>query len=263
MPLILVTSCTPQAAHTRGRRARPACIPGSQQHELPSPLAFLCDGSFGVAPVLLLAQFPQRQGGAPKVFLETSYSVQTEGRGGGFQGGDQAEPGPPPPLWPQGGRWALSRVAAGPSAGSSQHSLRPRGLRESGASASCGFSTWWWPAPGRMQEESPPPCPGCSLHLALTSFPGANKDVPNLWAGRGCASSPAAAAHRWTRPLQQLLSQALAFHLGNAEGGISPSVAAPFCSQDCSCAQELLSPAGTPLSFPRSPGILRSLRSSV
>ena len=155
------------------------------------------------------------------------------------------------------------RVAAGPSAGSSQHSLRPRGLRESGASASCGFSTWWWPAPGRMQEESPPPCPGCSLHLALTSFPGANKDVPNLWAGRGCASSPAAAAHRWTRPLQQLLSQALAFHLGNAEGGISPSVAAPFCSQDCSCAQELLSPAGTPLSFPRSPGILRSLRSSV
>lgn len=110
MPLILVTSCTPQAAHTRWRRARPACIPGSQQHELPSPLAFLCDGSFGVAPVLLLAQFPQRQGGAPKVFLETSYSVQTEGRGGGFQGGDQAEPGPPPPLWPQGGRWALSRV---------------------------------------------------------------------------------------------------------------------------------------------------------
>ena len=49
------------------------------------------------------------------------------------------------------------RVAAGPSAGSSQHSLRPRGLRESGASASCGFSTWWWPAPGRMQEESPLP----------------------------------------------------------------------------------------------------------
>ena len=116
MPLILVTSCTPQAAHTRGRRARPACIPGSQQHELPSPLAFLCDGSFGVAPVLLLAQFPQRQGGAPKVFLETSYSVQTEGRGGGFQGGDQAEPGPPPPLWPQGGRWALSRVKSALSA---------------------------------------------------------------------------------------------------------------------------------------------------
>ena len=117
MPLILVTSCTPQAVHTGWRRARPACIPGSQQLELTSPLAFLCDGSFGVAPVLLLTQFPQRRGGAWQVVLETSYSVQTRGRGGGFHSGDQAEPGAPPPLWPRGGRWALSGVnSAAPAA---------------------------------------------------------------------------------------------------------------------------------------------------
>lgn len=127
------------------------------------------------------------------------------------------------------GRWFPGwgpgrRVAAGPSAGSSQHSLRPRGLRESCASASsCRFSTWWWPAPGRMQEESPPPCPGCSLHLALTSFPGANKDVPNLWAGRGCASSPAAAAHRRAPPPAAALT-GTGVSSGKCRGGESPQV---------------------------------------
>lgn len=174
--------------HTTGRthQGRGAGQPvprGHSPRSSPPPLAFLCGGSLGAAPGLPLTQFPKRRGGSRQVVLETSYSVQTGGRGGGFQSGDQAEPGPPPPLWPRGGRWAPSRVNSDP--------LRPRGLQEPASASYCGFPTWWWPAPGRtFGEESPPPCPDCSLHLALTSFPGANKDVPNLWAGRGSASSP-------------------------------------------------------------------------
>lgn len=159
--------------------------------------------------------------------------------------GTRPSQGPHLPLWPRGGRWAPSRVNSAP--------LRPRGLQEPASASYCGFPTWWWPAPGRtFGEESPPPCPGCSLHLALTSFPGANKDVPNLWAGRGSASSPrsrcspaagapsSSCSHRHWRFIWEM-------QWGGGGGGIAPSVAAPFCSQDCRCAQELLSCGNTPL----------------
>lgn len=108
----------------QGRGARPACAPGSQQRELTSPLAFLCGGSFGAAPVLPLTQFPERRGGSRQVVLETSYSVQTGGRGSDFQSGDQAEPGPPPPpvaagwpLGPQPGQLSPPAATWAPRAG--------------------------------------------------------------------------------------------------------------------------------------------------
>lgn len=171
------------------------------------------------------------------------------------------------PFWGPGrARGPTAPVAAGwplgPQRGQLSSPCGHVGSESPASASSCGFSTWWWPAPGRMQEESPPPYPGCSLHLALTSFPGA-KTYQTFGLEGAVPPPPLPLLTGRRRPLQQLLSQALAFHLGNAEEGISPSVAAPFCSQDCSCAQELLSPAGTPLSFPESPGILRSLRSSL
>lgn len=188
--------------------------------------------------------------------METSYSVQTWGRGGGFHSGDQAEPGASPPLWLRGGRWALSGVnSAAPAA-----TWAPRARRA--------------PPPAGSQPGGGQPQVGCRksprlpIQAVLSTSPsppsqGQRRTKPLGWKGLCLLPRCRCSQADGRRPLQQLLSQALAFHLGNAEEGISPSVAAPFCSQDCSCAQELLSPAGTPLSFPESPGILRSLRSSL
>ena len=188
--------------------------------------------------------------------METSYSVQTRGRGGGFHSGDQAEPGAPPPLWPRGGRWALSGVnSAAPAA-----TWAPRARRA--------------PPPAGSQPGGGQPQVGCRksprlpIQAVLSTSPslpsqGQTKTYQTFGLEGAVPPPPLPLLTGGRRPLQQLLSQALAFHLGNADEGISPRVAAPFCSQDCSCAQELLSPAGTPLSFPESPGILRSLRSSV
>lgn len=168
--------------------------------------------------------------------------------------GTRPSQGPHLPLWPRGGRWAPSRVNSAP--------LRPRGLQEPASASYCGFPTWWWPAPGRtFGEESPPPCPGCSLHLALTSFPGANKDVPNLWAGRGSASSPrsrcspaagapsSSCSHRHWRFIWEMQ-----WGVGVEE---SPQVWRLLSAPRTAAVLRSSSPAGTPLSFPKSPGIFK------
>ena len=82
------------------------------------------------------------------------------------------------PFWGPGrARGLTAPVAAGwplgPQRGQLSSPCGHVGSESPASASSCGFSTWWWPAPGRMQEESPPPYTGCSLHLALTSFPGA------------------------------------------------------------------------------------------
>lgn len=84
---------------------------------------------------------------------------------------------------PQGGRWALSRVKSALSAAT-------WAWRAAQAPSSCRFSTWWWPAPGRMQEESPLPVQAVLSTRLLTSFPRGKQRRTKPWAGRGCASSP-------------------------------------------------------------------------
>lgn len=181
-----------------------------------------------------------------QVVLETSDSVQTGGRGGGFQGGDQAAGWP---LGPQPGQ--VSTLCGHVGSERAGQAPPPAGSRPGGGPPQVGCrKSPRLPVQAVLSTSPSPPSQGQTKTYQTSGLEGAvpPPPLPLLTGGR---------------PLQQLLSQALAFHLGNAEGGISPSVAAPFCSQDCSCAQELLSPAGTPLSFPKSPGILRSLRSSV
>ena len=172
--------------------------------------------------------------------------------------------GPPLSLWPRGGCWVGFRLGRLSPSCSRLGAKSPLGVPDLTASLS-------WNVRGRVpfslsrqfsqpHPHSPPP-QGKTKTYQTFGLEGAS----------GGRRAPAGAVPHplvpqftgWTaHPLQQLLSQALAFFLGNAVG-VSQSVAAPLRSQDCSYTQELLPPARTPLPFPKSPGILRSLRNNV
>ena len=104
--------------------------------------------------------------------METSYSVQTWERGGGFHSGDQAEPGAPPPLWLRGGRWALSGVnSAAPAA-----TWAPRARRA--------------PPPAGSQHSGGQPQVGCRKSLRLP-----------IQAVLSTSPSPPSQGQRRTKPL--------------------------------------------------------------
>lgn len=149
-------------------------------------------------------------GRGPQVVLETSDSVQTGGRGV-FQGGDQAAGWP---LGPQPGQ--VSTLCGHVGSERAAQAPPPAGSRPGGGQPQVGCrKSPRLPVQAVLSTSPSPPSQGQTKTYQTFGLEGAvpPPPLPLLTGGR---------------PLQQLLSQALAFHLGNAEGGNLPKCGSSF-----------------------------------
>lgn len=153
-------------------------------------------------------------------------------------------------------------VAAGPPAGSTQTPCGHVGSKSWRAPPTAASR----PGGGQPQVGRSEKSPRLPVQTVLSTWPsppsqGQTKTYQTFGLEGAVPPPPAPAAHRRMAPPPAAALTGTGISSGKCSGGwgwgIAPSVAAPFCSQDCSCAQELLSPAGTPLSFPKSPGIFK------
>lgn len=154
--------------------------------------------------------------------------------------------------------------------------LSPPGLRENARFPTCQ------PVPFRMYRGDKSPLPQTFLHFTLSSSPW-GKQRPNLWAGKGrwsvpslllgwrasrqgCASIPSRCCSRgWMAPIP--IPAAALTGTGDSiwerGGGFPQAWLAPFSSSTAAELRSALPPTRTLPSFPKAPGILRSLRNTA